>query len=254
MDFAKFENFVLKEFKIDLTAYKSNQLHRRIQTIMTRSGAKNLDEYMVMIKNDKEVRYKFLDYVTINVTEFYRNPQIFDEFKGFIKRELSENKPLKIWSAACSLGCEPYSVAMMLKDMNPRVKHNIIATDLDENILARAKQGEYASADVKNVPKDQLNKYFKDVDGKYVLEKEIRDLVKFKKHDLILENYDNGFDVIICRNVVIYFTNEVKEEIYEKFSKALKPGGLLFIGATESIYGYKEFGFEKLSTFIYKKI
>lgn len=254
MDFAKFENFVLKEFKIDLTAYKSNQLHRRIQTIMTRSGAKNLDEYMVMIRNDKEVRYKFLDYVTINVTEFYRNPQIFDEFKGFIKRELSENKPLKIWSAACSLGCEPYSVAMMLKEMNPRVKHNIIATDLDENILARAKQGEYTSADVKNVPKDQLNKYFKNVDDKYVLEKEIRDLVKFKKHDLILEKYDSGFDVIICRNVVIYFTNEVKEEIYEKFSKALKPGGLLFIGATESIYGYKEFGFEKLSTFIYKKI
>lgn len=254
MDFAKFENFVLKEFKIDLTAYKSNQLHRRIQTIMTRSGAKNLDEYMVMIRNDKEVRYKFLDYVTINVTEFYRNPQIFDEFKGFIKRELSENKPLKIWSAACSLGCEPYSVAMMLKEMNSRVKHNIIATDLDENILARAKQGEYTSADVKNVPKDQLNKYFKNVDDKYVLEKEIRDLVKFKKHDLILEKYDSGFDVIICRNVVIYFTNEVKEEIYEKFSKALKPGGLLFIGATESIYGYKEFGFEKLSTFIYKKI
>lgn len=254
MDFSKFESFVLKEFKIDLTGYKSNQLHRRIQTIMTRSGAKDLDEYMVMIKKDKDIRIKFLDYVTINVTEFYRNPQLFDEFKDIIKKEFDINRPLKIWSAACSIGAEPYSVAMMLKDMSPGTRHTILATDLDENILARAKEGEYSYNDIKNVPKRELDKYFKQEDDKYKIKNEIKDLVRFKKHDLILENYESNFDVIICRNVVIYFTNEVKDRIYEKFAKSLKPGGLLFIGATESIYGYKNFGFEKLSTFIYKKI
>ncbi|GAA0767842.1 protein-glutamate O-methyltransferase CheR [Clostridium subterminale] len=254
MDFTKFENFVLREFKLDLSGYKSAQLHRRILTIMSRTGAKDLDEYMVLIKKDKVIREKFLDYVTINVTEFYRNPQIFEELQNFIKSELPYNRPLKIWSAACSIGAEPYSISMMLKEMTPSVRHKILATDIDTNILLKAKAGEYISGDVKNIPKYQFHKYFKCEGEKFIINKEVKDLVTFKKHDLILDSYEDGFDIIVCRNVVIYFTNEVKEKIYEKFSRALNPGGLLFIGATESIYGYKNFGFEKLSTFIYKKI
>lgn len=254
MDFDKFEKFVLKEFNLDLTAYKSNQLHRRILTIMARCGAKDLDEYSVMIKNDKDVRYKFLDYVTINVTEFFRNPQIFEEFKDIIKKELRYTEPLKIWSAACSIGAEPYSVAMLLRELAPNTKHKILATDIDENILEKARRGEYIKADIKNVSSGLLKKYFQNENEKYILKKDLREAVTFKKHDLILGQYENNFDIIICRNVVIYFTNEVKDKIYEKFSKSLKPGGLLFIGATESIYGYKNFGFEKISTFIYKKI
>ncbi len=254
MDFTKFENFILREFNLDLSGYKSAQLHRRILTIMSRAGAKDLDEYMVLIKKDKVIREKFLDYVTINVTEFYRNPQIFQELENFIKSELSYNRPLKIWSAACSIGAEPYSISMMLKEMTPSVRHRILATDIDTNILIRAKAGEYVSGDIKNIPKTQLHKYFKHEGEKFIINQEVKDLVTFKKHDLILDSYEGSFDIIVCRNVVIYFTNEVKEKIYEKFSKALNSGGLLFIGATESIYGYKSFGFEKLSTFIYKKI
>ncbi len=254
MDFTKFESFILREFNLDLSGYKSAQLHRRILTIMSRAGAKDLDEYMVLIKKDKVIREKFLDYVTINVTEFYRNPQIFQELEKIIKSELSYNRPLKIWSAACSIGAEPYSISMMLKEMTPSVRHKILATDIDTNILIRAKAGEYVSGDIKNIPKTQLHKYFKHEGEKFIINQEVKDLVTFKKHDLILDSYEGGFDIIVCRNVVIYFTNEVKEKIYEKFSKALNPGGLLFIGATESIYGYKNFGFEKLSTFIYKKI
>ncbi|MEG0307391.1 MAG: protein-glutamate O-methyltransferase CheR [Clostridium sp.] len=254
MDFTKFEEWALKEFNIDLSAYKSNQLHRRILTLMTRTGAKSLDEYMIMIKSDKEIRGRFLDYVTINVTEFYRNPQIFKELNTLIKSELNYKRPLKIWSAACSIGAEPYSVSMMLRELTPNVNHKILATDLDSNILIKAKAGEYVSSDVKNVPEAQLKKYFKYENNKFIINKEIKDLVTFKKHDLIMDQYEGGFDIIICRNVVIYFTNEVKEKIYNKFSKSLNPGGILFIGATESIYGYKDFGFEKLSTFIYKKL
>ncbi len=138
--------------------------------------------------------------------------------------------------------------------MTPSVRHKILATDIDTNILIRAKAGEYVSGDIKNIPKVKLHKYFKHEGEKFIINQEVKDLVTFKKHDLILDSYEGGFDIIVCRNVVIYFTNEVKEKIYERFSKALNPGGLLFIGATESIYGYKNFGFEKLSTFIYKKI
>ena len=99
-----------------------------------------------------------------------------------------------------------------------------------------------------------MSKYFNIRDDKYYVNSKIKDKVTFKKHDLILDRYDKDFDLIVCRNVVIYFNNDVKQEIYKKFSESLKKGGLLFVGATESIYNYRDYGFEKASTFIYKKI
>lgn len=255
MDFIEFEKWVLKDFGIDLSAYKSNQLHRRIKSLMSRVGANNLDEYVILLKKDQEQRQKFLDFITINVTEFFRNPEIFNEFKLKLKEEITRSKrPLKIWSAACSIGAEPYSIAMILDDISKGVKHSIIATDIDNTILEKAKKGEYSASDIKNMPKDYANKYFNISEGKYILDNKIKNMVSFKKHDLIMDRYGNGFDVIICRNVVIYFNQDIKDNIYKKFSSALNPGGILFVGATESIYNYKDFGFEKASTFIYKKL
>jgi chemotaxis protein methyltransferase CheR len=89
--------------------------------------------------------------------------------------------------------------------------------------------------------------------AKYMIDPSIRNRVQFKRHDLVLDNYEKGFDLIVCRNVVIYFTQETKDKIYHKFNESLNTGGLLFVGATESIYNYKDFGFEKVSTFIYQK-
>lgn len=254
MDLKYFEQWVLRDFGIDLSAYKSNQLHRRILTLMSRVGAKSVEEYIQMLKTSSEQRQKFLDYITINVTEFYRNPEIFNEFNNFIKRELDYNKPLKIWSAACSIGAEPYSIAMLLKDLSPTVKHKIIATDIDNTILRRAREGIYMESEIKNISNQQLSKYFEKRDDRFYIKNEIKEMVTFKKHDLILDSYENNFDVIVCRNVVIYFNNDIKEKIYEKFSNSLNKGGLFFIGATESIYNYKKYNFEKMSTFIYRKI
>ena len=138
--------------------------------------------------------------------------------------------------------------------LSPRSNHNIIATDIDNTILSKAKIGEYTKNEMKSVNNTDLNKYFKIVDDKYYINEKIKKMVTFKKHDLILDSYENNFDLIVCRNVVIYFNNDIKIEIYEKFSRSLKKGGLLFVGATESIYNYREYGFEKASTFIYKKV
>ncbi|GAA0115833.1 CheR family methyltransferase [Clostridium senegalense] len=254
MDFKPLEVWVKRELQIDLTAYKSNQLHRRIQSLMTRVGASSIEEYITMLKTDKIQREKFLDYLTINVTEFFRNPEIFDEFKDVIKSNLNYKSPLKIWSAACSLGAEPYSLAMILDEISPGVNHKIIATDIDNNILNKAKKGEYSSLEIKNVPSQLLKKYFKSQDKSYVIDNKLKKMITFKKHDLILENYESNFDIIICRNVVIYFNQDIKDRIYDKFSRSLKKGGILFVGATESIYNYKAFNFEKVSTFIYRKL
>lgn len=255
MNILDFEQWVLKEFNINLSAYKSNQLHRRIQSLMSRVGVQSFDEYTALLKKDPAQRQRFLDFITINVTEFFRNPEIFDDLKKKIETELlPTNKHLKVWSAACSIGCEPYSLGMILDAVYPAGNHKILATDIDNTILERAKKGEFTAAEVKNVRQDQLGKYFTAVGDKYVIGQKIKNMVTFKKHDLILEKYETGFDLIICRNVVIYFNQDVKNDIYHKFSNSLKKGGLLFVGATESIYNYKEYGFEKASTFIYKKL
>ncbi|MCI1943974.1 CheR family methyltransferase [Clostridium luticellarii] len=255
MDMDYFEKWVLREFNINLSAYKPNQLHRRINSLMSRVGVKSIEEYIALLKADVLQRKKFLDFITINVSEFFRNPEIFAELKARLQEELlCRNNSLKIWSAACSIGAEPYSVAIYLNELSPLGRHRIIATDIDNTIIERARRGEYALSEIKNVKNEYLNKYFTLKDDKYIITDKIKNMVTFKKHDLILERYEDNFDLIICRNVVIYFNQDIKDNIYKKFSKSLKKGGLLFVGATESIYNYKDYDFEKASTFMYRKL
>ncbi|MDP4088235.1 MAG: protein-glutamate O-methyltransferase CheR [Bacillota bacterium] len=255
MDLIYFEQWVLKEFGINLSAYKSNQLHRRITSLMARIGVSSVDEYIALLKKDANQRQRFLDFITINVTEFFRNPEIFDDLqKKLVSELLPFNRSLKVWSAACSIGAEPYSLGMILNEVSPNGRHNIIATDIDSTILEKAKRGEYTAPDIKNVKREYISRYFTEKGDKYLISDNIKKMVTFMKHDLILDKYDNNFDLIVCRNVVIYFNQDIKNTIYEKFSNSLKKGGLLFVGATESIYNYRDYGFEKASTFIYRKL
>lgn len=254
MDFTEFHNWIYRQFNINLNAYKPEQLNRRIGSLMSRIGVSSLEEYKKILSTDKEQRERFLDFITINVTEFFRNPELFFELQGVLKDYIKDNFNLKIWSAACSIGCEPYSIAMIVKEIAPTIRASIIATDIDSNILKRAEMGEYLPVEMKNVNEFYRAKYFNKVNDRFLIDSRIKTMVTFKKHDLIVDSYESGFDLIVCRNVIIYFKNEVKQEIFKKFSNSLKKGGLLFVGATESIYNYKEYNLEKVSTFIYKRI
>ena len=254
MDFTEFHSWIYREFNINLNAYKQEQLNRRIGSLMSRIDIKSLEDYKKLLQSDNKERQRFLDFITINVTEFFRNPELFKELEKALKSYLLNNNKLKVWSAACSIGCEPYSIAMMLNEINPMGRNNIVATDIDSTILKRASLGEYVQAEMKNIDEDYRKKYFKLEKDKYIINNKIKSMVRFKKHDLILDNYEKDFDLIVCRNVIIYFKNDVKKEIFKNFSNSLKKGGLLFVGATESIYNYKEYGLEKVSTFIYKRV
>ncbi|MCX7884389.1 MAG: protein-glutamate O-methyltransferase CheR [Caloramator sp.] len=254
MDFSKIDSFVLKEYGLDLKAYKSKQLIRRIESFMSRVGAKDEEDFIQILKKDSVVNKKFKDHLTINVSEFFRNKDMFLELERKIRDILKPDRnTLKIWSAACSIGAEPYTLAMIMDRLTPNKKHDILATDIDSTILEVAKKGVYTKSEVKNVDKELIEKYFKIENENYIISDNIKQKVRFKKHDLILDNYENNFDVIVCRNVVIYFTQETKDKIYKKFFEAMKPGALLFVGATESIFNYRELGFEKAGTFIYQK-
>ena len=253
-DFQFFEQWVYKNLSIDLTAYKPTQLHRRIFTIMNRAGYTNLKEYSKAISKDENLRIQFLDYITINVTEFFRNKEMFLDLQEKIQIHLlNKFSPLKIWSAACSIGAEPYSLAIILDKVSKKNTHKILATDIDNSILQRAKQGIYTLNEIKNLDLQDRLTYFDQREGKFSLKEDIKKKVTFKKHDLILDPYEKDFHLIVCRNVIIYFKNETKDKIYQKFHESLVPGGLLFVGATETIFNYKQLGFEKVSTFLYQK-
>lgn len=255
LDFIFFNEWARKNLNIDLDAYKENQLQRRITTVMKGAGAANLQQYASMISQDSNVKRDFLDYITINVTDFYRNREIFQEFKSILTDELAPKfQTIKIWSAACSIGAEPYTLAMILDGTNLLNRSKILATDIDEVVLDKAKKGIYSEYEIKNLDKSDLDKYFsKEKDG-YHINNNMKNIVSFKKQDLILDRYETGFHAIVCRNVTIYLKDRTKDEIYRKMEESLVPGGVLFIGATETIHNPESFGFRKLSTFIYEKM
>lgn len=255
LDFGSFYDYIRKELNLDLAAYKETQLQRRITTVMKSAGALNLEDYSKLIDTNDQIKNAFLDYITINVTEFFRNRDIFDEFESVLTNLLIHKfKDMKIWSAACSTGAEAYSLAIILDKNDISLKHKILATDIDDKILERAKIGEFKEYEIRNLDKKDLKDYFILKDKRYYINDRIKNMVSFNKQDLILDKYEKGFHAIVCRNVTIYFKNETKDKIYKKINDSLVTGGILFTGATESIYNPKDFGFRKISTFIYEKI
>lgn len=253
-DFEQFYNWVEKNLKLDLHSYKEKQLQRRINTIMQRSGAASLQEYSDLITRDSTVRQDFFDYITINVTDFFRNENLFEEFEKILIEELyPEFGSLKIWSAACSIGSEPYSLAMIMENKKIPLSGKILATDIDDKVLERAREGIYTANEIKNLPKQMKNQYSTKKRNTYHLKPVIKDSVRFSKHDLLVDRYEKNIHVIVCRNVMIYFKEGAKSEIYHKFSESLVTGGVLFTGATESIHDPNQYGLEKVGSFMYKK-
>ena len=160
---------------------------------------------------------------------------------------------IKVWSAACSTGDEPYSLVMALSRHLPLANIKIIATDIDRQVIDTARMGRYNEKSIAAVPDDLKKKYFTKVGSSYQISDEIKRRVEFKIHDLLKDPYPSGCHLIVCRNVVIYFTEEAKDEIYKKFHKSLVTGGILFIGSTEQIMNYRELGFNRSKSFFFEK-
>ncbi len=253
-DYQKFIGNIKRKTGIDLSLYKEAQMKRRLTSLYERKGCRNFEDFFSAIQNDSKVLDEFLDRMTINVSEFYRNKERWDVLENTIyPRLLSKSKKLKIWSAACSTGEEPYSLAMVLTSHVPLRDISILATDLDEGAIDRAKVGLYAERSLKNVPKNVVSQYFVNEGLHYQVTDDIKKTVTFKQHNLLSDRYETGFDLIVCRNVMIYFTEEAKDEIYMNFAKSLKPGGILFVGSTEQIFNPEKYGLESIETFFYKK-
>lgn len=193
--------------------------------------------------------------MTINVSEFYRNYKRWEVLETkILPRLLQENKSLKIWSAACSTGEEPYTIAMMLSEHMTLSGRTITATDIDRNAIQRARNGLYPERSLNEVPSEMKARYFTQEGSLYKLNEELRKNVTFKQQNLLSDPFEGNYDLIVCRNVLIYFTEEAKNLLYKKFNASLRPGGVLFVGSTEQIFNPSQYGFETEDTFFYKKI
>lgn len=253
-DFERFIQLVKGKSGIDLALYKEAQMKRRLTSLRERRGYKSFSDFFQAFSADPALYAEFLDQMTINVSEFYRNPQRWEVLADKVIPELLSRSPrLKCWSAACSTGEEPYSIAMVLSQFMDLREVQVLASDLDQNAIERAKIGNYQASAVKDVPQAHLNRFFTKQGERYLVSDSLKRCVQYKRHNLLADAYDTGFDLIVCRNVLIYFTDEAKETVFSKFSQALKPGGYLFIGGTEQIFQPLQYDLEATETFFYRK-
>ena len=256
MDYEQFKTQVYKLTKIDLSSYKEKQMKRRIDSLIARHKYENYDQYIDAIKKDAVLFEEFVNYLTINVSEFWRNPEQWDVLEKKVLPELIKeaNGPLRIWSAACSTGDEPYSLVMLLSKFMPLNRIRIIATDIDKQVLEKARVGLYSQKSIAGLPDEFKNKYFTKVGlSNYQISEDIKKCVEVREHNLLNDAYPTKLDLIVCRNVLIYFTEEAKEEIYKKFNAALRSGGSLFVGSTEQIMNYRELNYSSTHSFFYRK-
>lgn len=253
--FQRFKAGVFRLTGIDLKNYKERQMRRRLDTLMHDMGEDSYDDFLKLLKQDAPAREKFLRRVTINVSEFYRNPERFrDLSETYIPRLLQENPRLRVWSAGASTGEEPYSLAMVILKHQPDFSGTVLGTDVDRDALAFARQGLYPSGRLRYVPKDILHRFFLREGDEYRVTPEVKRRVELRHHDLMRDSFGSDLDLILCRNVVIYFTEDAKEGLYQRFARALRPGGILFTGSTEQIFHPRRFGMGNLSSFFYQRL
>ncbi|OAB32614.1 chemotaxis protein CheR [Paenibacillus macquariensis subsp. defensor] len=254
-DYAHFIEMIKKETGIDLSQYKEGQMKRRLTTLRVKNGYHSFDLFFKAMMQDKNLFNEFLDRMTINVSEFWRNPNRWEVLRDSIIPELlrSNKGRLKVWSAACSTGEEPYTLAMILADKGILMNTTLMATDIDNGALEKAQKGQYLERSLKDVPKDVAVRHFISEGIQYNINDSLKKAVQFKRQNLLLDTFDSSYDLIVCRNVMIYFTEEAKNKLYRKFAKSLRPGGYLFVGSTEQIFSPSQYDLESTETFFYRK-
>lgn len=253
-----FQDFIKNFYKlsgIDLSLYKEAQMKRRLTSLYEKKGFASFSDYYKAIHTDKNLLDELLDRMTINVSEFYRNYKRWEILEKKIVPSLLKTKTqLKVWSAACSTGEEPYTLSMLLSNEMKVKDFQILATDIDVNALERAKKGVYVERALNEVPLAQKNKYFEQQGTMYKIKDEVKKNVTFKKQNLLSDSFGGPYDLIVCRNVLIYFTEDAKDLLYHKFAQVLRPGGVFFVGSTEQIFTPAKYGLETADTFFYRKI
>ena len=224
--------------------YKEHCLRRRIAVRMRARGIHSYSEYATLLRADAQEYQKLRDAVTINVSKFYRNPEVWGILEEKIVPGLFQaDRDIRIWSAGCAAGEEPYSIAILLREYAQRTnqldrlpRFDVLGTDIDYASLQTAQRAEYNAFAFTDIPHAIREAWFEPPRLARV-KPEIREAVRFETRDLITDEFGGPYDVIFCRNVVIYFERAVQEALFAKFHAALGPGGILVLGKVETLFG-----------------
>lgn len=260
-DFETIKKLAMSWTGITLSDHKRNMIYGRLSRRLRLLSLKKFSDYCDLLNHDAQAERKlFINAITTNLTSFFRELHHFEFLENTLLAQIAERnratRKLRIWSAGCSTGEEPHSIAMVVKSMPQLLGWDIkiLATDLDTNVVQTADAGTYSLDQVDKIPK-HFKKFFKPNgdSSSVIIDKEVRDLIRFKPLNL-LEPWPmkNSFDIIFCRNVVIYFNLETQKTLFDRFSSVLCDNGHLFIGHSENLYKVTD-RFKGIGRTIYQK-
>ena len=245
-DFEKYRNLIYNESGIHFTSTNRAILESRLREKLREKGIDSVKTYFDIISRDQGEMKSFLDSITTNLTRFFRNQAHFDAMERHVIPELMNIKKssgsniIRVWSAGCSTGEEPYTIAMLMSETLPSSwKYEIIASDLSLKCLMTAKEGYYANNRVDGIPETHLKKYFDKVEGGYKIRPELQSKIRFDYHNLKNDSGFKGMDIVFCRNVIIYFDEAAQNAVINRFWNAMADKSFLFIGHSESLFGMK---------------
>ena len=245
-DYELFRKVIYDESGITFSATNRSILDSRIKELLRKKNMSTPQEYYALITKSTEEMKEMLDAVTTNLTRFFRNQPHFDAFINYVipqiieykKSKNSFDKTIKIWSAGCSTGEEPYTLAMIMKEICPMGwDFQITASDISLKCLMTAQTGFYADNKIDGIPENYLQKYFTKVDGGYQVNKDLQAKIKFDYHNLKNDSGARNLDVVFCRNVLIYFDEPAQLKVIDNFWNSMSPHSYLYIGHSESLFG-----------------
>jgi chemotaxis protein methyltransferase CheR len=254
-DFVALCELVRRLCGVDLLQYKRGQMERRVRTFAQRRGTPELAAYGQRLKTDKEELDAFLDRVTINVSHLWRHEDQWTALGKTIFPELAQRGRVRCWSAGSSYGAEAYTIAAVAADSIPGTRVEIQGTDLDRRMVERARRGHFSVEDARTAPKALLQRWFVPADeGGWQAKPELMRMARFDVGDLLrMPVRKASYDLIMCRNTVIYFTEEVRDALHARLADALAPGGYLVVGTSERVANPAELGLTSPFHFIYRK-
>ncbi len=245
-DYELFRKVIYDESGITFSATNRSILDSRIKELLRKKNMSTPQEYYALITKSTEEMKEMLDAVTTNLTRFFRNQPHFDAFINYVipqiieykKSKNSFDKTIKIWSAGCSTGEEPYTLAMIMKEICPMGwDFQITASDISLKCLMTAQTGFYADNKIDGIPENYLQKYFTKVDGGYQVNKDLQAKIKFDYHNLKNDSGARNLDVVFCRNVLIYFDEPAQLKVIDNFWNSMAAHSYLYIGHSESLFG-----------------
>lgn len=257
-DFVRFCKGIADLIGVDLSLYKRKQMERRARGLASRFGDGTLDGYLATLNTDEDQLDKFMERMTITVSQLWRNNEIFEAIEKDLLPELDKNagvRRLQLWSAGCSYGAEPYTLAAVCLEMRDKLSRlpAIKGSDINPHMIDRAKKGFYTDEDARDAPQHLMERYFDRVEGGWSAKPELRALIRFKVEDLFATNTDT-VDLILFRNVAIHFERERRDRVHRILADALLPGGMLVLGSTEMIVHPAELGLERVRPFVFRKL